>query len=95
MQCLGFFEEAIGTLTELTEEEFLNARISEVVLELPAEMENKLRPLIGKRIVILRTDIPGKEYLIRVLPGFGQKTESMNAHDICENEQASNCCETI
>jgi hypothetical protein len=45
-------------------EEILNARISEVVLVLPAEMENKLRPLIGMRIGILRTDIPQKEYLV-------------------------------
>ena len=66
MQCLGFFEVAIGTLTELNEgEEILNARISEVALALPAEMENKLRPLIGTRIGILRTDIPQKEYLVR------------------------------
>jgi hypothetical protein len=65
MQCLGFYEEAIGILTELTEEEeFLNARISDVVLELPPEIGSKLRPLIGTFIGILRTDIPQKEYLV-------------------------------
>jgi hypothetical protein len=69
MKCLDFYEEAVGTLTELTEDQgFLVARISKVVLILPPEMENKLSSLMGTRIGILRTDIPQKEYLVRGLP---------------------------
>jgi hypothetical protein len=44
-------------------------RISKVVLILPPEMENKLRPLVGTRMEILRTDIPQKEYLVCIIPG--------------------------
>jgi hypothetical protein len=72
MKCLDFYEEAVGTLTELTEDQgFLIARISKVILILPPEMENKLRPIIGKRIGILRTDIPQKEYPVRIFPEEG------------------------
>ena len=46
---------------------FLMARISEVILALPTEMEDKLRTLIGTRIGILHTDIAGKEYLVRII----------------------------
>jgi hypothetical protein len=66
IQRLGFYEEAVGTLTGLTVDQgFLFAQISNVMLALPREMENKLRTLIGTRIGILHTDIAGKEYLIR------------------------------
>ena len=69
LNCLGFYEEAVGTLAELTGDEgFLMARISEVNLALPLEMENKLAPLMRTRIGILRTDIPQKEYLVRSIP---------------------------
>jgi hypothetical protein len=70
IQRLGFFEEAVGVLTELTEDEgFLNARIGRLVLLLPPEMENTWCPLLGTRIGILRTDIPRKEYLVRRIAG--------------------------
>lgn len=66
MQLLGLYEEAVGTLSELTiDQGFLIARISKVLLALPPELECKLAPLMGMRIGILRTDIPGKEYLVR------------------------------
>ena len=69
MNCLGFYEEAVGTISELTiDQGFLMARISEVNLALPLEMENKLAPLMHTRIGILRTDIPQKEYLVRSIP---------------------------
>jgi hypothetical protein len=68
-QRLGFYEEAVGTLTETAQEDgILIARISNVALVLPTEMEGKLRPLIGKRIGILHTDIPHKEFLVRIFP---------------------------
>ena len=68
LNCLGFYEEAVGTLSGLTiDQGFLIVRISKVTLALPIEMENKLRPLIGTRIGILHTDIAGKEYLVRII----------------------------
>jgi hypothetical protein len=75
---LDFFEEAVGTLNELVEDEgALIARISEVVLALPNDFNDLLRPLLGQRIGILHTDIPGKEYLVRTIsdekvPTFGE-----------------------
>lgn len=65
---LGFYEEAVGTLNELVEDEgVLIARISEVVLALPHEVADRLRPLLGHRIGMLHTDIPHKEYIVRAL----------------------------
>jgi hypothetical protein len=81
MQCLGFYEEAIGTLSEMTEDEgFLLARIGKLDLVLPTEMEDKLRPLVGMKVGIIHTDIPGREYLVRVIQEFGQKTPLMTDH---------------
>ena len=67
-QRLGIFEEVVGTLSEITQENgFLIAEISGFEIVLPSEMEDKLFPLLGKRVGILRTDIPGKEYLVRIV----------------------------
>jgi hypothetical protein len=69
IQRLSYYEEAIGSLSELTiDHGFLIARIGKVNLVLPHEVEGKLCPLVGTRIGILHTDIPGKEYLIRSTP---------------------------
>ena len=87
---LGFFDEAVGVLTELNAEQgFLIARISDLDLVLPTEMEDKLRPLVGICMGILHTDIPGRDYLLRVIP----ETVSMTDQDLCKNEQMSVCCE--
>jgi hypothetical protein len=65
---LGFYEEAVGTLSVLTVDQgFLIVQLSKVWVALPAEMENKLRSLIGTKIGILHTDIPGKDYLVRII----------------------------
>ena len=65
---LGFYEEAVGTLSGLTVDQgFLIVQISKMILALPLEMESKLRTLIGTRIGIIHTDIAGKEYLIRII----------------------------
>jgi hypothetical protein len=65
---LGFFEEAVGVLHEIVEDEgMLIARISKIVFAFPLEMEDRLMPFLGQRIGILRTDIPHKEYLVRAL----------------------------
>jgi len=63
---LHCWEEAVGTLLKIQNEGgFLRAVIGNIIVILPYDMEDKLRPLIGKRIGVLRTDIPGKEYLIK------------------------------
>ncbi len=92
---LGIFEEAVGKLSEIAQEEgFLIADISGLDIVLPSEMEAKLAHLVGKRIGILRTDIPGKEYLLRVLPEREMKAP-ISAQNLCENEQILNYAEAI
>ena len=65
---LGYFEEATGILHELAENDgIIVAHIGKIHLALPLEMEESLRQLISQRITILRTDIPEKSYLFRLL----------------------------
>jgi hypothetical protein len=65
---LDFFEEAVGILHELTENEgILVADVGKVHLTLPLKLKESLWPLVGQRISILHTDLPKKEYLYRVL----------------------------
>lgn len=65
---LACFEEAAGVLHELTEKEgTLVAHIGKIHLALPHELEPSFRSLISQRITILRTDIPGKQYIPRVI----------------------------
>ena len=67
---LGCFEEMAGVLHELTENEgIVVAHIGKIHLTLPLDMEVSLRPLVGQRISILKTNIPNKTYLFRVLSG--------------------------
>ena len=83
VQLLGLYEEALGTLSELTiDQGFLIARISKVVLALPPELEGKLAPLMGTRIGILRTDILGKEYLVRSIPR--EKTQPLDEINVVD-----------
>jgi hypothetical protein len=73
---LCFYEEAIGILKELeTKEGVLFAKISNVSLAIPLEVEEKMRPHIGKRVGLLCTDIPGKHYLLRVIPDQEMNSE--------------------
>ncbi len=65
---LGTFEEAVGDFFEQKSDgENLIVRIGKIDIFLPWELEKNLRPLIGKRIGILHTDIPGKQYLVRII----------------------------
>jgi hypothetical protein len=65
---LSDFEEGVGPFLELAEEDgILVARLGEVFLALPPELENSLRPLVGQKIAILKTSLPGKNFLFRVL----------------------------
>jgi hypothetical protein len=94
-QRLGIFEEVVGTLSEITQENgFLIAEISGFEIVLPSEMEDKLFPLLGKRVGILRTDIPGKEYLVRIVtekkyPAFDQIREASLTEPKAQREKAS------
>lgn len=83
---LSLYEECLGPLGSLTcRDGTLIASIGKIQLALPAELEQSLRPLIGQKVAILRTDIPDKQYLFRVIPeesGFNQSNpESKPAID--------------
>jgi len=65
---LSPYEECAGLSTDIAiEEEGLIARIGKVNLILPREMEPTMRKFMGQRIAILRTDIPSKQYIIRMI----------------------------
>jgi hypothetical protein len=54
---LGFYEEAVGVLHDVREEDgYLLAIIGPVVVVLPYGLGAKIRPHIGSRIGILRTE---------------------------------------
>ncbi len=86
MYRLDYFEEIVGVLHEIMDQDdTLIAIIGKIHLVLPSELGQSLRPLIGQKVAILRTDIPDKQYLFRVFPqggGFDQiELESKPAMD--------------
>ena len=92
---LELYMEVVGPLVELVEQDgVLLAEIAQHVVVLPVELKDALMPHLGSRIAILRTDIPGKEFLFRVLPD-GEKTAPVMAQNLCENGQPMNCAEVI
>ncbi|MGA9099041.1 MAG: hypothetical protein WB392_08940 [Methanotrichaceae archaeon] len=65
---LGNFEEAFGIVNEVHKEErFLIIQLGKLSFILPPEMEKELHGYIGKRIGILHTDIPQKQYLVHLI----------------------------
>lgn len=73
---LSFWEECAGILVGLhAKDGLLIALVGKISLALPLEMEEKMRPHMGERISLLRTDIPNRQYLIRVLFGKENKGE--------------------
>lgn len=65
---LSDWEECLGVCSKvIAEDGILIAQVGKIHLALPLSLEQSLRPLIGQSIAILRTDIPGKTYLYRVL----------------------------
>jgi hypothetical protein len=63
---LATWEEATGKFHKLTYNEVgLLATIGPVVVNLPSDFEEKLRPFVGRKIAILRTDDPARPYRIR------------------------------
>ena len=90
---LELYMEVVGPLVELVEQDgVLLAEIAQHIVVLPIELKEALMPHLGSRIAILRTDIPGKEFLFRVLPG-GKKTAPVMAQNLCENERTPDSCE--
>lgn len=76
------WDELLRLLLSLAEcNGMLLAEVGEIVVVLPIEMEPDLSLLVGSRIGILRTDIPNKEYLVRLL--------SEKQATIIENEAAT------
>ena len=59
----------LGLFNKLEEQEGdLLAEIGEQLIVLPVKLKVVLTPLLGHRIALLATDVPGKEYLVRELP---------------------------
>lgn len=65
---LDYFEEATGTVHKVCKDDGkIVLRIGNLSVVLPAAMEDEMRANIGTRISVLHTDIPQKEYLVRVI----------------------------
>ena len=78
------FEEFAGSLKELFEQDgALIALIGEIYLALPSDLEQNLRQLIGRRITILRTDIPQKLYIFRILDQNPTSCEKASVSEGC------------
>ena len=60
-------------------EEHAVALIGKIPVVFPIEVEQKLRHLIGNKVAIIRTDIAGKEYIIRTLSGEKPDHETESA----------------
>jgi hypothetical protein len=64
------YSDLVGKLNGLAfSEGGLVATIGKISIFIPSALEDQLRPFIGQRIAMLRTDLPQKEYLFRVLTG--------------------------
>ena len=62
------YEEVAGCLKELRiDNESLIASIGPKSVILPTDFKKDLEPLIGQRVSVLRTDIPTKRYIVRVI----------------------------
>ena len=80
---LGFWEEAIGDLTCLDEEENgLIASIGKLNIIMPVEMEESLRTKIGKRVAILHTDESTRPFLCRVISNAAIDNDNINVGEI-------------
>jgi hypothetical protein len=66
---LSHYMEAVGHLEDIVEKDCtLLAYVGGHIVILPVQLKDVLAPHIGRRIAIIRTDICGKEYLVRRLP---------------------------
>lgn len=72
--------EILGRVQDVQEfEEHAIAQIENIAVVFPIEVEQKLRHLIGNKVAIIRTDIAGKEYVIRTLSGEKPDHETESA----------------
>jgi hypothetical protein len=95
---LGHWMEIVGALHGIDDQEgTLFAVIGGKKVVLPLNFKEILGPYIGRKIAVLRTDIPGKEYLVKVLPepGLEHETTSMTTRNVSGNEQILNFGESI
>jgi len=65
---LAEYEERAGPFKGYRKDnESLIAEIGSLSVILPNDLEKELGPLVGKRITVLRTDIPTQRYIVRVI----------------------------
>ena len=84
------YEEVVGPLCSLEERNgMLLAEIGKVVVALPIELKDGLSLNLNRRVAVLRTDLPGKKFLFRVIceekpesdPGTVQVIAAENVQD--------------
>ena len=62
------WEEAVGVLNDVDVQDgiiLVNLSIGKIAIPLQKPILKKLNEMVGKKIAILRTDVKGKEYLLR------------------------------
>jgi hypothetical protein len=92
---LSPYMEIIGPLVDLVNYDgALFAKIAGHIVVLPIELKDALMQHLGCRIAILRTDIPGKEYLYRIIPEMNESTP-MTAQNLCGDELRPNYSEVV
>ena len=93
---LGNYGEIRGPLRVLNVDRwYLRASIGDYDIVLPREMEQKLRPLVGKLVGILHTDVPGKEYIIRTLSEEKEATQDALADNPLVSDSNNVACEVV
>ena len=74
------YEQVTGRFIRLEErDDILLAEIGKHLVVFPHEMKETISPHLGNRISVLRSDIPGKEYLIRVIPDPIEQTAQVHS----------------
>ena len=80
------YEEIVGTFDELSfAEGLLVARFRTIAIALPLEMDDRIRPFVGRKMGILRTDIPAKPYLLRLLDHETTIQEKTTVSEACKS----------
>lgn len=62
------YEEVVGKLNKVSlSEGSLIAQVGRISIVLPPNMDSQVRPHVGQKISILRTDLPEREFLVRTI----------------------------
>lgn len=88
------WEECVGVLIKVADDEdALLVKIGKTALALPTDMAEVLRPHVGQRIAILRTDSRSRPYRFR---SVDTKNATKNSHAGAENtgQGDENCAQT-